>query len=92
MTNIYNCTTPNWEPLIRALKLAGKPEAVIGDFMWMCEEPENHHQYKHCDTRNYAFLTANTPVDGCKAEIANALSLERTLGKLLDARLNGGAR
>lgn len=53
----YNATTPDWEPLVSAILVAGRPGTLIGDFMWMCENPQGVHQYKHCDTRNYAHLT-----------------------------------
>ena len=60
MEKPYNYTTPDWGPLERAVNLAGLPLDTCGEFMWMCEQPQGVHQFKHRDTRQYAVLEALT--------------------------------
>lgn len=52
----FNCERPLWKPLERVIRLANLPLQVCDEFMWMCEQPEGEHQYKHRDTRRYLFL------------------------------------
>lgn len=64
METPYNYNTPNWEPLERAVRQAGLPLEVCGEFMWMAEFVPGQHSYKHCNTRKYAVLNVNpTPID-----------------------------
>ena len=57
---MYNCDKPDWSLLEHAVQQAHLPDAVVGEFMWMCEQPKGMHQYKHRITRRYANLTADT--------------------------------
>ena len=88
-----NYATPDWAPLERAVRIASEgnveadPGSILGNMMWMCEEPEGTHQYKHRDTRNYANLRIDSSPEDCRAQIRNALSTERTWGKTMDATL-----
>ena len=54
---IYQCTTPNWEPL----QLVLHEDDLVGWFMWMfeteCEGSIHLHAYKHVTTRRYLYLT-----------------------------------
>lgn len=56
----FNSQVPNWELLEHAIRAAGLPLDVVGEFMWMCEQPEGTHLYKHRDTRKYVRLTKST--------------------------------
>lgn len=84
---VFNYTKPNWKPLERAVSMAGRPQSDVGLFMWMIENPEGVHQYKHRDTRNYAMLRADSTPDECKAELDKAFLEGRTWGAELDSRL-----
>lgn len=53
---IYNFEVPDWVPLEAAVAAAGLVPEVAGEFMWMCENPQGHHQYKHRITRRYAHI------------------------------------
>ena len=72
-------TTNNWSPLLRAIDLAdprtpGQPAKLQGpgSYMFMCEKPAGVFQYKHRDTRNYAFLRADSSVEECLNQLAVA--------------------
>ena len=69
----FNYTTPDWKPLERAASLTNNGPSVKR-FMWMCEEPQGTHQYKHSDTRRYAILRADSTPQECVTEIRKALS------------------
>lgn len=89
---IHNYTAPDWKPLERAVNIYGVKcgavvDSVLNQFMWMCEEPEGLHQYKHRDTRNYANLRIDSSEAECIAELEKAIGFERTWGKVLDERL-----
>ncbi len=88
-TKPFNLDTPNWQPLERALALAGIAPNDAANFMWMGEWTEGSHQYKHRDTRNYAILRADSSPDTCRAELENALSTGRTWGKAFDVAGRG---
>ena len=86
---MHNATTPNWTPLERAVELAKLPKKIARGFMWMCEQPQGLHQYKHADTRNYAMLCADSTPEECRRQLDNALTMERPWGKAFD-RMGGG--
>ncbi len=86
-TKCFNCDSPVWQPLERAVQLAGLPPATCSAFMWMGEWKEGEQSYKHRATRNYARLHADSTESECLAQLNNAVSPERTWGKALDARL-----
>ena len=67
--NIFNYETPDWTLLERAVTAAGLPQTEISNWMWMCENPAGVHQYKHCNTRKYAILSANQPLDEAAAKV-----------------------
>jgi len=69
---VFNYETPDWGPLERAIKAAGLPPETAGEFMWMCEQPQGNHQYKHCDTRGYAHLTAELDESAAAARVTFA--------------------
>ncbi len=79
MANLYNGSKPNWSPLLRAIDLAdprfpglfGKLQGP-GSYMWMCENPVGVHQYKHRDTRNYAFLRQDSDATECLFQLSRA--------------------
>jgi hypothetical protein len=60
VTTPYNFENPDWALLERAVQQAQLPPQVVGEFMWMMEQPQGTHQYKHRITRRYAILTATT--------------------------------
>jgi hypothetical protein len=66
---------PNWSPLERAISLAELPEETIGFFMWMGPQPGGAQAYKHCDTRNYAYLRGTEDADECRGALAHACSM-----------------
>jgi hypothetical protein len=68
----YNFEAPDWGPLERAVKLAGLPEEVCGEFMWMCEEVPGVQSYKHRDTRSYVRLTSTTSAPACERDLKAA--------------------
>lgn len=57
LAHIYNYEAPDWAPLEAAVKAAGLPLETCGEFMWMCENPQGTHQYKHRDTRKYVHIS-----------------------------------
>ena len=68
----FNYTEPDWAPLERAVSLAGLPRETCGEFMWMCEEPQGVHQYKHRDTRKYVKLGMHRIATVCVRELKEA--------------------
>ena len=70
-TTCFNSTTPDWAPIERAVKIAGLPARICGEFMWMGEWTEGEHAYKHIVTRQYAHLRIDTPA----VEAAQAVHL-----------------
>jgi len=70
MLQPFNCTTPDWAPLERAVKLAKLPVGrTMAAFMWMTEDTQGVHQYKHRDTRRYLRLTIDTSTPACKRDL-----------------------
>jgi hypothetical protein len=78
VTNPYNYNKPDWAPLERAVVALQLPVSTCGDFMWMCENPQGTHQYKHCETRAYAMLTADLNLAEAANRVAKAMQQERT--------------
>lgn len=72
----YNYETPDWAPLERAVLAAGLPVSVCGEFMWMCEDPQDCHQYKHRDTRGYVRLTVTTSALACARDLRTVRGAE----------------
>lgn len=60
VAHIFNYEVPDWAPLVQAVALAGLAPEVTGEFMWMCEDPQGVHQYKHRLTRRYVHVNEKT--------------------------------
>jgi hypothetical protein len=67
--------TDNFAALVRAIEQAGLPPATVDEFMWMTESPKGVHQYKHRDTRNYAFLRGAESPEDCILALNHARSM-----------------
>jgi ornithine carbamoyltransferase len=64
-------------PLENALRAANLPVQVCADFMWMMEQPQGTHHYKHRDSRCYATLTADADALDATAKVLGAISGRR---------------
>jgi hypothetical protein len=77
----YNNTKPNWMPLGDLFAATLGPEFVdwgCEQFMWMREEPQGTHQYKHRDSRKYVHLRENEqPVQATVDMLTAALGIPR---------------
>lgn len=71
-------TGVDWQPLERAIQLAGRPASDLDEFMWMCESPAGFHQYKQSHTRNYAFLRGDSSPEECITQLRTAFCMECT--------------
>lgn len=70
-------TVPDWTALEHAIALAELQPQALYDFMWMCESPRGVHQYKNCDTRNYAHLTGTETRDEALIALTHAYNAEQ---------------
>lgn len=72
----FNYERPNWPLLENAVRGAGLPVSLCGEFMWMGEWREGEHQYKHRSTRLYVKLTAETTQSDASTQILKAAAVE----------------